>query len=271
MYAKVCVLLLLLPVVSNIKTTLAAEAGTPLLLLTEHSPPSSYLNESGQVAGATTQLLRLLAAELDEEIQIELLPWARAFQFATSQPRTALYQTALSEERRSQFHWVGPLKVYRLWLYGRADQLATGSKLTELHRQHIACETRDSRLMDHWQQFGFNSERRMVLTVQKAQCIELFLQQRIDLLIWNEYYEEQLQQELTEQGTELVRLTAIEDVRLYLAFSLDHSKPYIQRWQQALEQSYRDGRMRELYQHVFPEELIDRLEQHVAEPSSSIP
>lgn len=260
MYAKVCLLLLLLQVVSNIQTIQAEEADTQLLLLTEHSPPSSYLNESGQVAGATTQLLRLLAAELDEEIQIELLPWARAFQFATSQRRTALYQTAFSDERRSQFHWVGPLKVYRLWLYGRADRLVSNSKLTELHRQYIACESRSSRLMNHWQQFGYHSERHMILTVRKEQCIELLLQQRIDLLILSDYHASELQQELIRQGTELVKLASIEDVRLYLAFSLDHPLSYINRWQQALEQSYRDGRMRALYQGVFPEELIKHLE-----------
>ncbi|MDP4536630.1 hypothetical protein Q3O60_10555 [Alkalimonas collagenimarina] len=144
--------------------------------------------------------------------------------------------------------------------------ILTAIDLAELHRQYIACETRDSRLMDHWQQFGFNPERHMALTVRKAQCIELLLQQRIDLLIWNEYYEDQLQQELTKQSTELVRLAAIEDVRLYLAFSLDHSEAYIQRWQHALEQSYRDGRMRALYQGTYPEELIERLETFAQQP-----
>ncbi|MDP4529902.1 transporter substrate-binding domain-containing protein [Alkalimonas delamerensis] len=250
---------------------IANENSTPLRILTEHSFPASYLNDQGEVDGATTQLIRLLAAELDEAIHIELLPWARAFHTATSQPRTALYETALSDERLPLFHWVGPLKVYRLWVYGRQDHMTADSNADTLSQLHTACEYRDSIYLQHLLQLGFIPEQQLVLTVRKAQCRDMFLQQRVDLIIWNEFFAEPLKQELAAQGTELVKITPIDDVALYLAFSLDHSESYIKRWQQALEQSYRDGRMRDLYQHVFPEELIDRLEQLVAEPSSFTP
>lgn len=251
--------------------TAAETSQTPLRLLTEHSFPASYLNDQGQVDGATTQLLRLLAEDLNEPIHIELMPWARAFHTATSQPRTALYETAQSKERLPLFHWVGPLKVYRLWVYGRKDRLTADTNIATLSQLHTACEYRDSIYLKHLQQLGFIPEQQLVMTVRKAQCRDMFLQQRVDLIIWNEFFAESLQQALAEQGTELVKITPIDDVALYLAFSLDHSESYIKRWQQALEQSYRDGRMRTLYQHVFPEEVIERLEQLVAEPASTSP
>ncbi|WP_171907591.1 substrate-binding periplasmic protein [Alkalimonas amylolytica] len=244
----------------------AHEQSAPLRIITEHSPPASYLNEQGKVAGATTELITQLANQLDEDIRIELMPWARAFYTATSQPRTALFETALSEERKPLFHWVGPLKVYRLWVYGRQDRLTGPINLAELSRSYIACESLDSIYLQYWQQLGFTTERRLALTPRKAQCRDMFLQQRVDLIIWNELFAGSLQQDLRQQGTELVPLMPIDDIYLYLVFSLDHSVAYIQQWQDALEQSYRDGSMRALYQGVFPEAVIQRLEAFAQQP-----
>ena len=62
-------------------------------------------------------------------------------------------------------------------------------------------------------------------------------------------------------------MVCVDEVALYLAFSVDHDDGYIQRWQQALETSYRDGAMRRLYTGVYPEQMIKRLERFAQYPS----
>ena len=77
--------------------------------------------------------------------------------------------------------------------------------LASLGRVYSACEARDSAYMHHWRQYGFSGSARMTLTVQKSQCRDMFLQQRADLIVWNEFFTAPLAQKLSEQGTELVR------------------------------------------------------------------
>lgn len=239
----------------------ASVEAVPLRALTEHVNQISYLDSAGRPAGPTTELLRLVASRLEQDIQIEIMPWARALHIAKHEPHTALYETALTEDRRALFKWVGPLKIYRLALFGRKNRINPALPLASLGRVYSACEARDSAYLHHWRQYGFSDSARMTLTVQKSQCRDMFLQQRADLIVWNEFFTAPLAQKLSEQGTELVRIADIDEVQLYLAFSAEHADDYIAQWQQALEQSYLDGSMRALYQGTFPEELIMRLEQ----------
>lgn len=240
---------------------ITAVEAVPLRALTEHVNHISYLDSAGRPAGPTTELLRLLASRLDQDINIEIMPWARALHIAKHEPHTALYETALTEDRRTLFKWVGPLKIYRLALFGRKNKIDPALPPATLGNVYTACEARDSAYLHHWRQYGFSGNARMTLTVQKSQCRDMFLQQRADLIVWNEFFIEPLAQKLSEQGTELVRIADIDEVQLYLAFSAEHADEYIAQWQLALEQSYLDGSMRALYQGSFPEELIMRLEQ----------
>jgi polar amino acid transport system substrate-binding protein len=58
----------------------------------------------------------------------------------------------------------------------------------------------------------------------------------------------------------LIPVLPLSQISLYLAFSKDISEERISQWQQALEQSYRDGTMRKLYTGTYNEKLISRLE-----------
>ncbi|KKO45326.1 hypothetical protein WG68_11425 [Arsukibacterium ikkense] len=239
------------------------EAAKPaaLSVLTEYVSNISYRDRAGKPAGPTTELIRLLAERLGQPIDVEIMPWARALYTATNEANTALFETAMTSDRQARFKWVGPLKIYPLALYGRKNTINPAIPLARLGYRYSACEARDSAYLQHWQQYGFGNTSRLTLTVQKSQCRDMFLQQRADLIIWNEYFNQVLSQQLAAQGTELIKLATVDEVRLYLAFSPEHSDEYIARWQAALEQSYLDGSMRQLYQSVFPEALISQLEQ----------
>lgn len=54
---------------------LPAEASSTLHFLTEHSPPGQFLTEDGEVAGPTVELLRVLANNLQQDVQFSLLSW----------------------------------------------------------------------------------------------------------------------------------------------------------------------------------------------------
>ncbi|SNY44169.1 amino acid ABC transporter substrate-binding protein, PAAT family [Arsukibacterium tuosuense] len=232
-----------------------------LQLYTEHSPPGEYLDARGKVSGATAELIELLLRRLDQPATIELLPWARAFERALRQPNSGVFETVRNAERESRFKWVGPLKMHTIGLYGRSD-IFKGSNASPLaSNKYLACEYRQSVHVNALKRLGFTEGRNLILTVNHGDCFSLLLKGRVQLVVLNEagLAERQLQMQLA--GHQLVMLQTLSQVQLYLAFSLDIDDSSIARWQQVLEQSYLDGSMRALYQGIYSEQMIGRLEQ----------
>lgn len=234
----------------------------PLRLLTEHKPPGTYRNEQGQVAGATVELIRHVQQQLDEPAKIELLPWARAFEIAKTGPNTAVFETIRNASRAPLFKWVGPLKQYKVMLYGRADRMLRDP--ADFIQYRIACEYRRSALVENLIQLGFTTEKNLVLTAKHGDCYNMLLRGRVDAVTLSSNNVEAQLALFQKQGVPLIAVLPVTEVKMYLAFSPDVSDERVARWQAALEQSYRDGTMRRLYQNVYPEQMIDELEAFAA-------
>ena len=233
-----------------------------LTLLTEHSPPGGYLDDSGQVAGNTVELLRILSERLGEKTNIELLPWARALELAKTQTDIGLFETIRSAEREDWFHWVGPLKIYDIALYARQGKMSAPLTKQNINNKLIACANRGSSYVKYLEDLGFRIGINLVQTVNEDNCAKLMIQGKVDVAPYNERSIEDLASQLDPQ-IKLMPVFPLSQISLYLAFSKDVDTKRVQQWQQALEQSYRDGTMRRLYTGTYNEKQIKRLEDIV--------
>ncbi|WP_019675532.1 substrate-binding periplasmic protein [Arsukibacterium perlucidum] len=253
------VMVVVLPL--SLLVTAAQSEPLPLNLYTEHSPPGEYLNAQGEVAGVTVDLIRLLLQRLDQPATIELLPWARALELAKTQPNSGLFETVRNPEREALFKWVGPLKMHSIGLYGLSDFFPGGNFSPGINSRHLACVYRESVHVKYLQRMGFNDGRNLILTVNHGDCFKLLRRGRVHLVVLNEAAFSELQLEMQQSDQQLVMLQQLTEVQLYLAFSRDIDDSTIARWQRVLEDSYLDGSMRRLYQGLYPEQMIARLEQ----------
>jgi len=234
-----------------------------LTLLTEHSPPGGYADDSGQVTGKTVELIRILSERLNEDTNIELLSWARALDIAKNQTNIGLFETIKSDERKDWFHWVGPLKIYDIALYAREDKISGTITINNISKKLIACANRGSSYVTILEDLGFKVGTNLIQTVNEDNCAKLMIQGKVDLAPYNERSIEDLATQL-DPSIKLVAVKPLAQIALYLAFSKDIDPQRIQQWQQALEQSYRDGTMRRLYTGTYNEKQIKRLENAVA-------
>lgn len=234
-----------------------------LTLLTEHSPPGEYLDENGHVAGKTVELLHILSQRLGEKVNIELLPWARALELAKNGSNMALFETIQSDERKNWFHWVGPLKIYDISLYARADKISGALEPSAISPKLIACATRGSSYVEMLENLGFQTGINLVQTITDDNCARLMIQGKVDVAPCNERSLEELARAIAPD-TQLIPVMPLKQMTLYLAFSHDVDRQRVALWQQALETSYRDGTMRELYSGTYNEKLIQRLEAFAA-------
>ncbi|MBV2128467.1 substrate-binding periplasmic protein [Arsukibacterium indicum] len=255
----------------NLALAVPMQAEQPVLrLYTEHSPPGEYIDASGNVAGATVELIKLLLSRLDQPATIELLPWARALGLARSQPNSGIFETVRNAEREPYFKWVGPLKVHTIGLYGRSDNFAGQQFYTGTGNKYLACEYRESVHVNALKRLGFTEGQNLILTVNHGDCFTLLLKGRVQLVVLNEASAGERKLQMQQAGHQLVMLQPLSQVRLYLAFSLDIDDTTIGRWQRVLEQSYLDGSMRALYQGVYSEQMISRLEQFASERQAQL-
>lgn len=249
-----------MPLVAATETS-RQEQFPALRLLTEHSPPGMYLDQDGKAAGVTVQLIRILQQRLNEFGEIELLPWARAYEIARNQTNIALFETARSNERENLFKWVGPLKLVQTSLYGHSSRFAPNNTAITSNAKLIACDYVNSQNISFLQNIGFDEKRNLILTSKHGECFDLFAAGKVDLIILNDAAATKVEAALQATGSDsLFRVNTLRETELYLAFSRDVSDDRIDAWQNALEQIYRDGTMRQLYQSVYTEAAIKRLE-----------
>jgi polar amino acid transport system substrate-binding protein len=238
----------------------------PLRFLTEHNPPGEYLNEQGEVSGVTASLVRILQQQLNEPGDIELIPWGRALGIARAEPDIVLFETVRTAEREGWFKWVGPLKHYQIALYGLKHRVGDTPSLAALPRNYTACNYRNSATVGEIKALGFTEGKNLILTSKSGDCLDMLLLGRADLMAVSELSVPEFSANAEEAGSQLVMVKYLSERKRYLAFSRNVSDERIARWQAALEQSYRDGTMRKLYQPVYSEQIIRRLEDFAAQP-----
>ncbi len=94
---------------------------TSLHLTAESTPPSIVLKD-GRVAGSATDKIRAMMARAGVTVDIDLLPWQRAYSLAQIKGDTCVYQTTRTAEREALFKWVGPISTTDWTLYGLAQR-----------------------------------------------------------------------------------------------------------------------------------------------------
>lgn len=235
-----------------------------LRFLTEHNPPGEYLDEQGEVSGVTTSLVRILQHRLDDPGTIELMPWGRALSIARSEDNIVLFETVRTTERDPWFKWVGPLKHYQMTLYGLKHRVGETPSLAALPKSYTACNYRNSATINDIKALGFTEGKNLILTSKSGDCLDMLLLGRADLMAVSELSVPEFSASAAEAGSQLVKVKYLSERKRYLAFSRNVSDERIARWQAALEQSYSDGTMRQLYQPVYSEQIIRRLEDFAA-------
>jgi len=212
-------LLSLVFVVMPIFAEVAVEPVPSLEMITEHSPPAEFLDESGEVSGVTVDLLTLIMQRLDEKGTFIIMPWSRGLLHAQTHPNVILFETVRTEKREALFKWVGPLKRYDIHFYARANRPESDFNHEQLNRKNIACSYRNSAIVDDLKHLGFSENNNLVLTSRSGECIEMLRRGRVDLITLSEIMADEIIIDLAKQQIFLKQVLFLKESQTYLAFS----------------------------------------------------
>lgn len=240
-YRLVCIAVLLL-----------AETGkpwaAPLHILTTEVPPLAF-SIDGKVSGFCVEVVEEIQRRLGIGAPIEMLPWARAYWRAQSEPNTVLVCPKRSAEREALFQWVGPLLSGNTHIYAKAGSRPALRTLADAKKLQQIMVLRDSYSYQHLTALGFKN---LSPVNNSAGMLKMLMADRAPAMVLESV---QLHALLPESGVEPSEIKAILSVQSpssNIAFSLDVPQKTVLQWQAEFDAMKRDGSYRKLVNNWFP-------------------
>ncbi|MFA6617441.1 MAG: ABC transporter substrate-binding protein [Candidatus Neomarinimicrobiota bacterium] len=216
-------------------------AGT-IQLFTEFSPPSSYStgrNTSLEIQGSSVDIVNEIQNRTGYINSINLTLWNDAYNIVQYLPNSALFATALTDERENMFQWVGPISPNRTYFY----TLSSSGLSIKTLEQAKALESIGTPNGWFSHDFLINND------FQNINATSLTSQESFNQLINGEV------QALLMPDTDMKGLADLAGVPMndltqhikaldydsYIAFSLDTPSSTVREWQEHLDALKADG------------------------------
>lgn len=152
----------------------------PLAVYTESLPPFQLI-ESNDVSGTATIKVKQLLESASLSYQIEVVPWARAYNIVRTTPNTLIYSMNRSPERELNFHWITTVAEI-----GNCFISLTNNKLniTQLEdaKNYLTAVVRDGYAYEYLNKNGFIADQNMYVVATLEQQISLLLNGKVDFL-----------------------------------------------------------------------------------------
>ncbi len=231
---SIFVLCLFISLYSPCTIAFEQSADIHIKVVTEDTFPVQFI-ENGKISGPATQLVEKVLAQSGLNYDIEVLPWARAYRLAKTEPNVLIYSLARTTAREQSFHWLGRIMALDYYLYGATDTSVNfNTPLAALKHYRIGT-VRDSAVDQY---LRANDFEKLTTVVKGTQNFHLFEQNRIDLLPANQssFQAICLQYAFNCQALKPVHKLDISSIDLYMAFSQPTDMVIVNKVKQAYKQ-----------------------------------
>ena len=209
---------------------------------TEALPPLNF-EQDGRITGFASELLRQIASDAGHSVQLEVMPWIRAYRTVKQQPGSALYSIVRNPERETLFKWVGPIASRRIVVYALASRPdVVIRQQQDLQRYRLGVLT-GSNAASYLLQLGLPATQ-----LEDGQSDEVNLKKlllgRADgvvMLDWAMRWQQKLQQ---VDATRIRPVWTLDQrYQYWFAFNKDTDPALLRSLQRALDRQRADGRL----------------------------
>mgnify|MGYP001815855257 FL=1 len=225
--------------IPGIRPVAAESAMTPvkLQIYTEDSPPANFLDH-GKLNGLSVDIVREILHRLKLPDNIQVVPWARGYTLALTQPNVALFSTTRLPQREKLFKWVGPLYSQTWGFYARRDSAIKISSLAQAKSlPRIGTYYKDAK-EQYLLAKGFLN---LVSTKRNRNNIRHIMDGSIDLWVSSDFNMPYLAKPAGISPDQLKLIFAFKKVQNYIAFSTQSPSSLVNLWQQTLDELKQDG------------------------------
>lgn len=215
-----------------------------LTVVTELSPPNQILINN-QVAGKSTELVRAIFAKANLNANIELYPWARAYNMALKKPNTFIYSIAKTPEREHHFHWIGEVASYEMGFVKLSSRNDINITSNEQAKQYKIAVQRHDLAAQRLTERGYT----VVYTSDINKSYQLLVSGKVDLIIDDKNYIAAMAEQLALHEARFSFTHAIDFLTMkgYLAANINTEQRYID----TLKTAYNEVMMTSKYDAVI--------------------
>lgn len=199
---------------------------------TEEYPPFNYRDGKTPV-GATVEQVQKVMTDIGVDYTIDVMPWARAYNQALTQPLTCVFATAHNDERDKLFKWVQPLLIDRNILIKHSGSTVTAATIDEAKKY----------LVGTWRQdytetiLRRNNFPRIDVGSDFRATLKKLMSDRVDLMPISESYFDKLKKD----GNAVEKVTILSQQPMGIACQKDFPDDLRSRMQTALDALIADG------------------------------
>ena len=131
--------------IAFLSLTLVASSANALTLVTEENPPFNY-TEQGKVVGMSTEIVAELGKRSGIPLQIQSMPWEKAYIAAQRDKDTCIYSTARLENRERLFSWIGPIATNQWVLIAKSDFAGSVKVVEDARKYRVGVVAKDAKI-----------------------------------------------------------------------------------------------------------------------------
>lgn len=214
-----------------------------LNLLTDNHPPLHF-QQGNQLVGFGVDVVQALAERTGDQVHLQQVPLLRALRVATTEPATGVFTVLRTAERNGLYQWVGPLMDVETALYSVNTQQPVRS-LQDASTQGRIAVPRKWLAYDYLRKQGLNN---LYGVETPEQMMRLARLGRIEFVVADTLSIATLAREEGLAPSQLHYQMPLMKQGTYIAFSPQTDARQVARWQQALDEMNRDGRLEQLKQ-----------------------
>jgi polar amino acid transport system substrate-binding protein len=222
-------------------------AASSLRILTENLPPYQIVHKGKVIGGTSVKIMKEVLKRARLKVKFEVMPWARAYKIASSEPNVLIFSMARNKGRETNFHWLINLKPISYRLFKLADQNTTVIRSLKEALNYTVVTVRNSYEANSLIDDGFVEGSNLILTNNYEQAWKMLLKGRVDYVYAYELVESSMYKKLEITPDSFTKSLYIgETSGLYIAANIDISSEILKKLQTAIQSMQDDGTLKTL-------------------------
>ncbi|TWX46564.1 substrate-binding periplasmic protein [Colwellia hornerae] len=227
-----CILLFLIGITSS--------SNAEQLVVTEILPPYQFYQENNVLNGFSVEVMDEIFKITDDDIDLRVLPWARAYKTAINQANTLIFSLSRTLLREDSFIWGGKLMTEDVYAWGLKEKFQTPiTNIKQLRKYKIAV-TNSSSTAQHFQQQQYPY---LHVLGSPEQSLQMLYINRVDIITGTKNTLTARASELNLDITKLKKMISLSAVNhdLYFAFSLNSDEEIVTKYMDAYKTIKNNG------------------------------
>jgi len=208
-----------------------------LRILTEDLPPLNYVKD-GVLQGPSVEMVREIQRRIGSTAEIQVYPWARAYQIALEEENVVLFGVSHTPPREDKFHWVGPLATKRDIFVARKGSPLVIRSLADAKKVRRIGTLRDDTKEEFLEANGFTNLEPVSDERKNAQKLVLG---RIDLWIFKKPGLKTVCELAGVDDAAVEEVLRLREAKVDIALSLKTPAAVVAQWRKAFAAMEADG------------------------------